>query len=163
MEQRVLSAPGDPSAWRWLETHASTLFAAVRQVVPDSVCTYDLGLELAAMIGHRWEAFDAGRDRTRMAWSIRLAGELIARAIARGVVPTTERRRTPAPLTLTVSNADLHRLSELARTTPLDLDADAVDALAALGRSAPPAHLLSSLDPSHLIRRASSDVLPGAR
>lgn len=157
MDQRAPSTPDDSSAPRWLKTHASALFAAVRRVVPDSLCAYDLGYELSALIGHRWDAFDAHRDHTRMAWAMGLAGDLIARATARGVVPTLERQRHGEPLMRTLTSADLHRLSEMARA-PLDLDAEAVEALASVERGAPPAASLSKLDPSHLVSLSSSDA-----
>ena len=147
----------DASAARWLPANANTLFAAVRCVVPDSLCAYDLGFELSALIVRGWNEFDAQRKATRMGWAIRLADELIARAAARGVVPTLERHRGGEPLMMTLSGADLHDLSELANS-PLDLDEDAGDALAAMRGRAPTPGALSSLSPSHLVRRASSDV-----
>lgn len=152
----------DTSASRWLEAHANTLFAVVRCVVPDSLSAYDLGFELAALIGHAWDAFEADRNRTRMGWAIRLADELIARAVARGVVPTLERHRGGEPLMMTLSSADLHRLSDLARGS-LDVEQDASAALAAMRRRAPSPGDLSSLSPSHLVRRASADVRQDGR
>jgi len=158
MEQDDPSARQDPPAARWLRTHASTLLAAVRRVVPDSLCAYDLGAELSALLGHRWESFDSGRDGTRTAWALRLATELVARAADRGAVPTIERNRgTVEPEVLMLSREDLHRLSELARA-PLDLGDDARDALAAMERSAPSPGALSRLTSSNLVDRRSSDV-----
>jgi len=158
MGQRMPSTPNYSSAPRWLKTCVSTLFAVVRRVV----CAYDLGLELSALIGHRWEAFDAAPGWHEDGRAIELAGKPIAKATAHGVVPTAERERSPEPLMMTSSNADLHRLCEMAHAS-LVLDADAVDALATLERSAPSTHLLSRLDPSHLVRRAVSDIRPARR
>ena len=158
MGQDDPSTPQDPPAARWLQTHATILFAAVRRVVPDSLCAYDLGLELSALVGHRWEGFDSGRDGTRMAWALRLATELVGRAVARGAVPTGERHRATAePELLMLSGADLHRLSALARA-PLPLDDDACDALAAMERSAPAPTSLSGLSPSSLVARLTSEI-----
>jgi hypothetical protein len=137
------STPHAAPAASWLQTHAGILFAAVRRVVGDSLCAYDLGLELSALIGHRWNSFDPGGDGTRMAWALR---------------PTGERCRGAAePEVRTLSREDLHQLSELART-PLDLDDDAGDALAAMERSAPSPGMLSRLAPSGLVTRLASDV-----
>jgi hypothetical protein len=156
MSQRR-AAPDDASAARWLRAHANTLFATVRCVVPDSLCAYDLGFELSALIARGWDELEAHPNETRMGWAIRLADELIARAAARGVVPTLERHRSGEPLMLTLSSADLHDLSELA-SAPWDLDEDAGAALAAMRRRVPTPAALSSLEPSHLVRRASSEV-----
>ncbi len=158
MERDDPSTRQDPPASRWLQTHATILFAAVRRVVGDSLCAYDLGLELAALVGHRWERFDSARDGTRTAWALGLATELIDHAVDRGAVPTGERcRAKAAPETLTLSAQDLHSLSELARA-PLPLDDDAGDALAAMERSAPSPAALSRLAPSSLVRRIPSEV-----
>lgn len=139
--------------------HASTLFVVVRRAVPDSVCAYDLGLELSALIGHRWDAFDARRDGTRLAWSIGLAGELIARATARGVVLTVERQRGGEPLMMTLSDADLSDLSAMAHAPlDLDLDPDAIGALSRLLARAPSAGVVSGLEPSHLVRVSSQQA-----
>ncbi|MBA3304358.1 MAG: hypothetical protein H0U25_00305 [Thermoleophilaceae bacterium] len=152
------STPHAAPAASWLQTHAGILFAAVRRVVGDSLCAYDLGLELSALIGHRWNSFDPGGDGTRMAWALRLAIQLVDRAAERGAVPTGERCRGAAePEVRTLSREDLHQLSELART-PLDLDDDAGDALAAMERSAPSPGMLSRLAPSGLVTRLASDV-----
>lgn len=156
MSQRRPS-PDHASAAGWLRAHANILFAAVRRVVPDSLCAYDLGFELSALIVRGWDEFEAHPNETRMGWAIRLADELIARAAARGVVPTLERHRDGEPLMMTLSSADLHDLSELANS-PLDLDEDAGAALAAMQRRAPTPEALWSLSLSHLVRRASSDV-----
>ena len=148
----------DPPAARWLETHAGVLFAALRRVVGDSLCAYDLGLELSALVGHRWESYDDSRDGTRTAWALRLAAELVDGAASRGAVPAGERHRAAAePEVLMLSGEDLHRLSDLARA-PLALDDDAGDALAALERSAPSPSTLSRLAASSLVGRRSSDV-----
>ncbi|MGH2968738.1 MAG: hypothetical protein ACRDK0_06700 [Solirubrobacteraceae bacterium] len=123
----------------------------------DSLCTYDLGLELSALIGHRWDTFDADRHATRMAWALVLATELVAEATVRSVVPTGEARRGAEPQVVTLSSEDLERLSELAHGS-LHLDEDAGDALAAMERGAPSPGVLSRLRPSDLVRRCPSDV-----
>ncbi len=157
MEQHQPSISEGLTAARWLETNASILFAAVRRVVPDSLCAYDLALELSAMLGHRWPTFEPSRDGTRLAWALRLATELIADATARGLVPKSERHRGGAPAQTTLSAADLHRLSELAHAS-LHLDEDAGHALAAMERGAPSPGALARLVPSDLVRRSPSDV-----
>lgn len=157
MAQSHSSTPGDAPATRWLAENAGVLFAAIRRVVADSLRAYDLGLELSARIGHRWETFDADRHATRMAWALLLAAELVDDATTRAAVPTGERRRGAEPQVVTLSPADLQRLSELARAT-LGLDEAAADALAAMERSAPSPGALSGLRPSDLVRRSPSEV-----
>jgi hypothetical protein len=93
MDQRQPATPHDAPAARWLAENAGILFSAIRRVVADSLCAYDLGLELSALLGHRWDMFDADRHKTRMAWALLLATELVAEASARALVPTGERRR----------------------------------------------------------------------
>ena len=160
MDQHQPSTPHDAPAARWLRENAGVLFSAIRRVVADSLCAYDLGLELSALIGHRWGTFDAARHATRTAWTLQLAAELFAEATGRGVVPTGERRRGSAPQVVPLSDKHLQRLSELARA-PLHLDKDAGDALAAMQRGAPSPEVLSRLRPSDLVRRSSSDVRQG--
>jgi len=150
------STPDDAPA-TWLAENAGTLFAAIRRVVADSLCAYDLGLELSARIGHRWETFDAERHATRMAWALLLAAELIGEASARAAVPIGERRRGAEPRVVTLSPADLQRLSDLARAA-LELDEAAADALAAMERSAPSPAALSGLRPSELVHPSPSEV-----
>lgn len=158
MGQDDPSTPQDPPAARWLETHASILFAAVRRVIPDSLCAYDFGLELSALVGHQWECFDSARDGTRMAWALRLATELVDRAADRGAIPSVERHRgTAEPEVVMLSGEDLHRLSELAHA-PLPLDDEAGDALTAMGRGAPSPGALSGLGSSSLVGRLPSEV-----
>lgn len=157
MDQGQSATPHDAPAARWLAENAGTLFSAVRRVVADSLCAYDLGLELSALIGHRWDTFDSDRHATRMAWALRLAIDMVGEASARAAVPTLERRRGAHPQVVSLSVADLQRLSELARE-PLQLDKAAADALAAMERGAPSPGALSELRPSDLVRRSSSDV-----
>ena len=157
MDERQPSTPHDAPAARWLAENAGILFTAIRRVVADSLCAYDLGLELSALVGHRWDTFDAERHATRMAWALLLAAELVAEATARAVVPTGERRRGAEPQVVTLSGADLQRLSELAQAS-LELDKDAGDVLAAMERGAPSPEALSRLRPSDLVRRLPSDV-----
>lgn len=161
MDERQPSTPHDAPAARWLAEHASILFAAIRRVVADSLCAYDLGLELSAIVGHRWDTFDAERHATRMAWALLLATDLVAEATAREVVPTSERRRGAEPQVVALSGADLTRLSELAHAS-LELDKDAGDALAAMERGAPSPGAPSGLRPSDLVRRSSSEVRQGS-
>lgn len=142
---------------RWLADNAGVLFAAIRRVVADSLRAYDLGFELSARIAHRWDTFGADRHTTRMAWALVLAAELVDDASDRAAVPTGERRRGAEPRAVTLSTADLQRLSELARAA-LALDEAAAGALAAMERSAPSPGDLSRLRPSDLVRRSSSDV-----
>ncbi len=157
MGQRPPSIPHDAPAAQWLAENAGILFLAIRRVVADSLCSYDLGLEVSALIGHRWDTFDSDRHATRMAWALLLATELITDATTRAAVPTGERRRVAAPQVVTLSIQDLERLSELAHA-PLQLDEDAGDALAAMERGAPSPGALSGLRPSDLVRRSTSDV-----
>jgi hypothetical protein len=152
VDQPRPSNPQNGPASEWLAEHAHVLFAAVRRVVADALCAYDLGLELSALIGHRWDTFDAERHVTRMAWALTLAAE-----IARGAIPTGERRRGAGARVVTLSTADLQRLSDLARES-LSLDDAAGDALAAMQRGAPSPGSLSRLRVSDLVRRSSSDV-----
>jgi len=160
VDQPPASTPHDPSAAPWLAENAGILFSAIRRVVADSMCAYDLGLELSALISHRWATFDADRHATRMAWALRLATELIGEAGARAAVPTVGRRGAE-PQVVTLSTADLHRLSRLARA-PLRLDEAAAEALAAMERSAPSPAALSGLRLSGLVVRSSSDVRHGS-
>lgn len=157
MDQRQPATPHDAPAARWLAENAGILFTAIRRVVADSLCAYDLGLELSALVGHRWDTFATDQHATRMAWALLLAGELIAEATARAVVPTGERRRNAQPQVMTLSSEDLERLSALAHGS-LHLGEDADDALAAMQRSAPSPGALSRLRPSDLVRRSLSDV-----
>jgi hypothetical protein len=151
------STPDDAPPTQWLAANADTLFAAIRRVIADSLCAYDLGLELSALIGHRWGSFDSERHRARLAWALILAGDLIADATARAAVPTAERRRAAQPRVVTLSASDLRRLSELGRS-PLQLDGASADALAAMERGAPSPAALSGLRSSELVRRATSEV-----
>jgi len=157
MDLRQPPTPHDAPAARWLAENAGILFSAIRRVVADSLCAYDLGLELSALIGHRWDTFDTARHATRTAWALLLATELIADATARAVVPTGERRRGAEPQVVTLSTEDLQRLSELAHAA-LHLGERAGDALAAMERGAPSPGVLSGLRPSDLVRRSPSDV-----
>jgi hypothetical protein len=157
VDQPRPSNPQNGPAAEWLAEHAHELFAAVRRVVADALCAYDLGLELSALIGHRWDTFDAQRHLTRMAWALRLAAEIVSEASARGAIPTGERRRGAGARVVTLSAADLQRLSDLARES-LSLDDAAGDALAAMQRGAPSPGSLSRLRVSDLVRRSSSDV-----
>jgi len=118
---------------------------------------YDLGLELSALIAHRWGTFDGDRQGTRMGWAFLLAAGLIAEATARSVVPTGERRRGGDPQAVILSSEDLERLSDLSRRLPR-LDEDAGEVLAAMERGAPSPEKLSELRPSALVRRCGSDV-----
>jgi hypothetical protein len=149
--------PQETPAACWLGEHAGTLFAAIRYVIADSLCAYDVGLELAARVGLHWDTFDSGRHVTRLAWALGLAGELIAEAAVRGAVPTGDRRRNAHPEVVTLSDADLHSLSESARS-PLPLDETARDVLATLERTAPSPRALSTLRASGLVNRAPGDV-----
>ena len=157
MAQSPPSTPDDAPGTRWLAENAGILFSAIRRVVADSLCAYDLGLELSARIGHRWDTFDPDRHATRMAWALLLAAELVADASARAAVPTGERRRGAEPQVVTLSTGDLHGLSDLAHAA-LQLDEAAADALAAMERGAPSPAALSRLRPSDLVRRSPSDV-----
>jgi hypothetical protein len=157
MEQGQASSPDGSPAAGWLKTHATVLFAAIRRVVPDSLCAYDLGLELSAHIGHRWDSFDAERDGNRTAWAIRLATDLIADATARGLVPAGERHRGGEPSVVELSAVHLDDLSRIARAS-LHLDEHAGDALAAMERSAPSPGALSRLRPSNLVLLSHSGI-----
>jgi len=157
VDQPKPSTPHDAPAARWLAKNAGILFSAIRRVVADSLCAYDLGLELSALIGHRWDTFDTDRQATRTAWALQLAAELVTEAAAGTVVPTGERWRGTEPQVATLSAEDLERLSELARA-PLHLDEEAGDALAAMERGAPSPRALSGLRPSDLVRRCTFDV-----
>ena len=46
MDQRQPATPHDVPATRWLAENAAILFSAIRRVVADSLCAYDIGLEL---------------------------------------------------------------------------------------------------------------------
>ena len=157
MDQPQPATPHDAPATRWLAENAGILFCAIRRVVTDSLYAYDLGLELSALLGHRWDTFDSDRHATRMAWALLLVTELIAEATAQAVVPAGERRRHAHPQVVTLSTEDLERLSELANAS-LQLDEDAGDALTAMERGAPSPGALSELRPSDLVRRSTSDV-----
>ncbi len=157
MDPRQSATPHDAPAARWLGENAGIIFSAIRRAVTDSLCAYDLGLELSALIGHRWDTFDAERHATRICWALLLAAELLADATARTVVPSGERRRNAQPPVVTLSAAELQRLSDLAHASLL-LDEDAGNALAALQRGAPSPAALSRLQPSDLVRRSPSAV-----
>ena len=128
---------------RWL----SALVAILLRTVHDPAVALDLSSETLAAAATRWDEPRMGEPGFLDV--IGLAANLLAGAVDRGRVPTTERRRRKvAPYRLTVAQQrELIALSE----HPLELSADVREAVEALARSAPPPYALRELQCSNLI------------
>jgi hypothetical protein len=134
---------------RWL----STLVAIVLRTVRDPAVALDLATETLAAARTLWDDPSAGERG--LVDVIGLAARILARAVERGRVPATERRRYGlAPYRLTLDQQrELVALSE----HPLDLAAEPRQAAEALARSAPPPSALRELRCSDLVE---ADPLP---
>lgn len=128
----------------WLGPVVAILLRAVH----DAALAYDLATETLAAAHLRWESAPSGEARVE--WVLRLGAEVLDIAVARGRVPTTERRRgeQPRPHRLTV--AQQQEIMALAEQH-IELPLAARDAADALTRMAPPPHALARLGRSDLV------------
>lgn len=140
-------------ATRWLAETVAVFLRAVR----DPALAYDLATETLAAARLRWSSAPEGEDR--VAWLLEVGAAVLAGAVERMRVPSSERRRNqhPSPRTLTV--AEQRELTALAEAR-LELPPVAQGAAEALARSAPPTHVLRGLRGSDLV---AAEPLPERR
>jgi predicted RNA polymerase sigma factor len=131
-------------AARWL----GELLAVFLRAVRDPALAYDLATETLAAARLRWTSAPDGPER--VAWLIGLGGDVLATAVRRGRVASTERRRNRRPSRRVLTVAHQHELMRLADAR-LELPADAQAAADALARAAPPMHVLRKLRGSDLV------------
>ncbi len=130
---------------QWL----APLVAVVLRAVRDAALAYDLATETLAAAHLRWDSAPSGEARVE--WVLRLGAQVLATAVERGRVPTTERRRGQPPMSRRLTVAEQQEIMALAEQH-IELPAAARDAADALARMAPPPHALARLDRSDLVR-----------
>ncbi|MGI9099007.1 MAG: hypothetical protein ACR2H2_11055 [Solirubrobacteraceae bacterium] len=140
-------------ATRWLAEIVAVFLRAVRE----PALAYDLATESLAAARLRWRSAPDGPER--VAWLLELGAAVLATAVQRGRVPSTERWREQQPAGRTLTVAEQHELMALADAR-LELPAGAQAAADALARTAPPMHVLRELRRSDLV---DAEPLPSAR
>lgn len=128
----------------WLAPLVGVFLRAVR----DAALAYDLATETLAAARLRWDSAPTGE--AGVDWALRLGAEVLATAVERGRVPTTERRRSQQPKRRRLTVTEQQEIMALAEQH-IELPAAARDAADALARTAPPPHILAQLKLSDLV------------
>jgi len=144
----VSDQPSEAGYETFVSQWLAPLVAVLLRAVHDPALAYDLATETLAAAHLRWESAPSGEEGVD--WVLRLAAGVLDIAVARGRVPTTERRRglQPRPRRLTV--AEQQEIMALAEQH-IYIPVAARDAADALARMAPPPHALARLDRSDLV------------
>jgi hypothetical protein len=136
---------------RWLAPLVAVFLRAVR----DAALAYDLATETLAAARLQWESAPTGNAAVELV--LRLGIPVLDKAVERGRVPATERRRGQQPESRRLTVAEQQEIMALAEEH-IELPGTARDAADALARMAPPPHVLAQLRRSDLVQAES---LPG--
>jgi hypothetical protein len=135
-------------AARWLATVVAVFLRATR----DPALAYDLATETLAAARIGWESAPAGDEA--VAWMLNLGFDVLAAAVERRRVPSTERRRPNDPSPHQLTAAEQQEIMALA-DAHIDLPDTARAVSDTLARMAPPRHVLDDLRLSGLVERAA--------
>ena len=129
-----------------------TLLAVFLRSVRSPALAYDLATETLAAAHWQWEVEPEGDDAA--AWLVRIGARVLEATVARGQVPSTERRRAHVSATRRLSVVEQHEIAALAEHH-IEIPPAARDAADELARTAPPPHILKELRLSTLVDAAA--------
>jgi hypothetical protein len=133
-------------ATRWLTPIIGIFLRATR----DPALAYDLATETLAAARIQWQSAPGGDQA--VAWILDLGAEVLAAAVERRRVPSTERRRGNNPTLNRLTAVEQQQIMALAEAH-IELPARAQAAADALVRTAPPPPMLTDLRLSGLVDR----------
>jgi hypothetical protein len=149
-DQRPETGIFEPFAERWFAPLVAVFLRSIR--LP--ALTYDLATETLVAAWLQWEAAPNGDEAVD--WLLRLAADVLDATVARGCVPSVERRRGHRPSSRRLSVAEQRQILALAEEH-IELRVSTGDAADALARMVSSPHVLTELRLSGLVE---ADLLP---